>query len=272
MRHDSGRTTLVPGGEGEAGLLATTPDPYVRAAEAGHRRHAARGRPGGPGRLGRDPRLLLRAQPHGGERRRSARQRAPSDLPRGRARDRLGGWRAVGGAPQRRARERRQLDLYLGPLAHDPQRCDRSLPLPTQALLPPARRDDRLRPDRLLPLCAVPRRAASPARRRAGRHGHAALRRLPRAPAAGPDESVRGAAEPARRLEPPRRDRAPDRRDEPRAAPRGRLAADCDVARGRGHGEPLRDRRPRRHRRRARRARDRDFPPGAPRRIYTASR
>ena len=269
MRRRHRGWTLERGGE--ADLPTTTVGPHVPGA-AGRCCHADRAGPRSAGRLRRDPRLLRRAQPHRRQRGGRVRQRTPPDLARGCARDRLGRRAAVRDAPQRRPRRRRELGLHLGPLARDPRRCDRAVPLPAPALLPPPRRDDRLRPDRLSPLRALPRRAAAPARHRARRHGHAALRRVPRAPAARAHEPVRGVPQPARRLERPRRNRLADGGGEPRAAASRRCVADRDVARRRRHGEPLRDRRSCGRRRRSRRARDRDFPPGAQRRIYTASR
>ena len=134
--------------------------------------------------------------------------------------------------------------VYISGIGRHPLRGYLALPPDGTPLRPVAERDVRLGPGRLPALRGLPRRAAAPARPRARRHRHRALGRLSRPPATRPHEPVRGISQPARRLEPSRRDRAPDG-----GGAHSRLGSSlsrcrCDGPRRDRDGEPLRHRRP----------------------------
>ena len=201
--------------------------------------------PGPPGRPARrrGGRLLRRPEPHGGERGRSPRERRR----RGRAgalpRDLRGAGPPEVRAAARRCRPGAERHLHLRPLAGDRRRARvAGLAPPGRLRRVPERAPD-LRPGRDGHRGDVPRGSAASHGPRVHRHGHAALRRLSRAAAAGLHEPVRRDAELPRRLGPARGAR-PGPGGRTPVDPGGRDgAAGADARHGRRDRQPLLPRR-----------------------------
>ena len=151
------------------------------------------GRPGGAGRL----RLLPRPRAHrglGGPRPRARpRHRAVRAVPGHQRRGRTAG---PGGAV-RVAADLRQLDLHLGTLAGHHRHDAVARVAPPRRVPAAAGRDDGLGCPGPGGVHELSRRPAAARRPRAGRHGHRAVRGLPRPAAAGLRQPVRRDAQPA---------------------------------------------------------------------------